>query len=129
MRWWLTVGGWAGRLGFGVLGLLLSVGVRGGGIDREAVVRRHNPVVRGVEVDAPLWIAQEIYDPARSQNPVFELSSWRWALGVEQRWRERLGMGRDRGWDQRLARLSSLPVRDGTGVRWSIRDFRRMGVG
>jgi hypothetical protein len=64
----------------------------------------------------PLWIAQEIYDPATSQNPVFELSYWRWALSVAQRWRERLGMRRDKKWDDVIARLSPLPVKDGKYV-------------
>jgi hypothetical protein len=64
----------------------------------------------------PLWIAQEIHDPARSQNPAFELAYWRWALGVAQKWRERLGRPRDPHWDDVLARLSPLPVKDGKYV-------------
>jgi hypothetical protein len=60
----------------------------------------------------PLWIAQEIYDPGTSQNPAFELSYWRWALGVAQQWRERLGLPRDKKWDDIIARLSPLPVAD-----------------
>jgi len=64
----------------------------------------------------PLWIAQEIYDPATSRNPSFELSYWRWALGVAQRWRERLRIPRDKKWDDVIARLSPLPVKDGKYV-------------
>jgi hypothetical protein len=64
----------------------------------------------------PLWIAQEIYDPATSRNPVFELSYWRWALGVAQQWRERLQMPRDKRWDDVIGRLSPLPVKDGKYV-------------
>jgi len=64
----------------------------------------------------PLWIAQEIYDPATSQNPAFELSYWRWALGVAQKWRERLGLPRDKKWDDIIARLAPLPVADGKYV-------------
>jgi hypothetical protein len=64
----------------------------------------------------PLWIAQEIYDPATSRNPVFELSYWRWALGVAQQWRERLQLPRDKKWDDVIARLSPLPVKDGKYV-------------
>jgi hypothetical protein len=64
----------------------------------------------------PLWIAQEIHDPATSQNPSFELAYWRWALGVAQKWRERLGLARDAHWDDVRARLSSLPVKDGKYV-------------
>ncbi len=61
----------------------------------------------------PLWIAQEIYDPATSRNPSFELSYWRWTIGIAQQWRERLQMPRDKKWDDILARLSPLPVKDG----------------
>jgi hypothetical protein len=64
----------------------------------------------------PLWIAQEIYDPATSRNPVFELSYWRWALSVAQQWRERLQMPRDKKWDDVIARLSPLPVKYGKYV-------------
>jgi hypothetical protein len=64
----------------------------------------------------PLWIAQEIHDPATSQNPSFELAYWRWALGVAQKWRERLGLTREGHWDDVLAGLAPLPVRDGKYV-------------
>ena len=42
----------------------------------------------------PLWIAQEIHDPATCQNPSFELTYWQWALKTAQTWRERLGLPR-----------------------------------
>jgi hypothetical protein len=64
----------------------------------------------------PLWIAQEIYDPATSRNPSFELSYWRWSLGIAQKWRERLRMPREKKWDEIIARLSPLPVKDGKYV-------------
>jgi hypothetical protein len=64
----------------------------------------------------PLWIVQEIYDPAKSQNPSFELSYWRWALDVAQQWRERLGLPRDAQWDDVIAKLSPSPVKDGKYV-------------
>lgn len=64
----------------------------------------------------PLWIVQEIYDQATSQNPSFELSYWRWALGVAQQWRERLGLKREVHWDAILAQLSPLPQKDGRYV-------------
>ena len=64
----------------------------------------------------PLWIAQEIYDPATSRNPSFELSYWRWALGVAQLWRERLNLPRDKQWDDIIARLAPLPVAEGKYV-------------
>jgi hypothetical protein len=64
----------------------------------------------------PLWIAQEIYDPATSQNPAFELAYWRFALGLAQRWRERLGLPRVPEWDDIVKRLAPLPVQDGCYV-------------
>ncbi len=64
----------------------------------------------------PLWIVQEIYEPAESQNPAFELSYWRWALGIAQQWRERLNLPRDAKWDDIIACLSPLPVADGKYV-------------
>jgi hypothetical protein len=64
----------------------------------------------------PLWIAQEIYDPATSQNPSFELAYWRWALSVAQAWRERLHLARDAQTDRVLAKLAPLPQRGGLYV-------------
>jgi hypothetical protein len=64
------------------------------------------------ELGPPLWIAQEIYEPATSQDPAFELSYWRWALGVAQQWRERLSLPRDKKWDDIISRIASLPVMD-----------------
>jgi len=64
----------------------------------------------------PLWIVQEIYDQATSQNPCFELAYWRWALGVAQQWRERLGLPRDEHWDHVIAHLAPLPQKDGKYV-------------
>jgi len=59
--------------------------------------------------------AQESYgrDRARNLNPTFELAYWYWALDVAQRWRERLGMGRDSAWEHVLRHLARPAVRDG----------------
>lgn len=64
----------------------------------------------------PLWIVQEIYDPATSQNPTFELAYWRFALGVAQQWRERLGLPRVPAWDEILQHFAPLPEKDGCYV-------------
>lgn len=73
--------------------------------------------VRGEYVlGPPLWIAQEIHDPATSQNPSFELAYWRWALAVAQQWRERLGLPREKHWDDVIAKLPPLPVHEGKYV-------------
>lgn len=80
----------------------------------------------------PIWIAQEIYNPATSRNPSFELSYWRWALGIAQQWRERLHLPRNKGWEAIIARLSPLPLKDGKYVAlesnpdtWDNIDSRR----
>jgi hypothetical protein len=64
----------------------------------------------------PLWIAQEIYDQATSQNPSFELAYWRWGLEVAQQWRLRLGLEREPRWDRVIATLAPLPQKDGKYV-------------
>jgi len=64
----------------------------------------------------PLWIAQEIHDPATSQNPSFELAYWRWALETAQRWRVRSGLSREAAWDHIVAHLPPLPEKDGRYV-------------
>ncbi|MPQ57901.1 hypothetical protein [Duganella sp. FT27W] len=64
----------------------------------------------------PLWIAQEIYDQRTSMNPSYELSYWARGLEIAQQWRERLGLARDAGWEQKRTHLSQLPVKDGKYV-------------
>ncbi len=64
----------------------------------------------------PLWIAQEIHDPAESQNPSLELAYWRWGLETAQRWRERLGLEREAHWDHIVAHLPPIPQADGKYV-------------
>ena len=77
----------------------------------------HFDAKQGVYVlGPPLWIVQEIYDQATSQNPSFELAYWRWALVVAQQWRERLGLPRDQQWDHVIAHLAPLPQKDGKYV-------------
>jgi hypothetical protein len=61
----------------------------------------------------PVQAAQERYDKSTMFNPTYELVYWRWALTVAQQWRERLGLPRDKKWDDVLQHLSLLPVSDG----------------
>lgn len=75
-----------------------------------------NEAEQRYDLGPPLWIAQEIYDQATSQNPSFELAYWRWTLGVAQQWRERLGLPRDEKWDHVIAHLAPLPEKDGKYV-------------
>lgn len=64
----------------------------------------------------PLWIAQEIYDQSSSMNPCYELSYWSCGLQIAQHWRERLGLGRDAGWDKMIKAIAPLPQKDGKYV-------------
>ncbi|MDR1332517.1 MAG: hypothetical protein LBK07_10500, partial [Tannerella sp.] len=57
--------------------------------------------------------AQETLRPDETVNPPFELSYWRYALGLAQQWRERAGMERDAKWDDVIDRLSPLAEKNG----------------
>ena len=57
--------------------------------------------------------AQETLKASETINPPFELSYWHFALEVAQKWRERTGMDRDKGWDRILKHLSPLTAKDG----------------
>lgn len=79
----------------------------------------------------PLWIAQEIYDQATSQNPTYELSYWARGFTIAQEWRERLGLPRDGQWERMRTRLAPLPQKDGRYVAlestpdtWDNKDSR-----
>ena len=59
-----------------------------------------------------LLLAQENFG-FETYNPTFELEYWRWGLETAQKWRERLGLDRDKKWDHVIKHLSKLPVKDG----------------
>jgi len=71
---------------------------------------------RRYNLGPPLWIAQEIYDPATSMNPAYELSYWVRGLTLAQAWRERLHLGRDADWDRMIRAIAPLPQQDGKYV-------------
>ncbi|SIT22271.1 hypothetical protein SAMN05421788_105268 [Filimonas lacunae] len=56
--------------------------------------------------------AQERFKAESTFNPTYELVYWRWGLETAQQWRERLGLPRNKKWDEVLAGLSPLPVQD-----------------
>jgi hypothetical protein len=64
--------------------------------------------------------AQESYGQfrARNLNPTFELAYWYWGLETAQKWRERLGLGRNPKWEQVMQLLSHPTIREGvyTGI-------------
>jgi hypothetical protein len=59
--------------------------------------------------------AQESYGQYRRQNlnPAFELAYWYWGLSTAQQWRQRLGMERNRQWDEVMSKLARPNVREG----------------
>ncbi|MBW4889154.1 hypothetical protein KXQ82_05480 [Mucilaginibacter sp. HMF5004] len=57
--------------------------------------------------------SQEVHNQATTINPPYELTYWHWALGVAQKWRERLGLPRDKSWDEVMNKLAPLPQQDG----------------
>ncbi|MDR2139683.1 MAG: sialate O-acetylesterase [Tannerella sp.] len=61
----------------------------------------------------PLATVSENSNYRISRNPTFELSYWRTGLRWAQTWRERLGLSRNPHWDEIIAHLAPLPVRDG----------------
>ncbi len=64
--------------------------------------------------------AQESYGQfrARNLNPTFELAYWYWGLETAQKWRERLGLGRNPKWERVMQMLSHPTIREGvyTGI-------------
>lgn len=80
---------------------------------------RKDPSDGSYHLGPPLWIAQEIYDPWATKDPTYELAYWRFALETAQQWRLRLGLQRNRLWDEQLAHLAPLPTRHGRYVAMS----------
>ncbi|MET8978054.1 hypothetical protein ABZX85_20815 [Streptomyces sp. NPDC004539] len=61
---------------------------------------------------SPVMPAQEFYDARTTEDPTFELAYWWWGLEIAQRWRERLGLERDKR-RQHIQDNLALPHRDG----------------
>ncbi len=60
-----------------------------------------------------LQCAQENFPKDKTLNPTFELTYWRWALETAQQWRTRLGLAREKKWDDVLEHLAKPSVADG----------------
>ena len=56
--------------------------------------------------------AQETLRAAETMNSPFELSQWRFAMDVAQRWRERRGEGRNMEWEELIDKLAPLTYID-----------------
>ncbi|MFN8094460.1 MAG: glycoside hydrolase family 65 [Vicinamibacteria bacterium] len=61
----------------------------------------------------PLQGAQEIFPRETTRDTAFEVAYWRWGLETAQRWRERMGLGREPRWQRVLDRLPPLPRAEG----------------
>jgi hypothetical protein len=61
----------------------------------------------------PVIPAQENHPARETWNPTFELAYWAFGLELAQRWRQRVGLPRSASWDQVIAGLAPLPVREG----------------
>lgn len=48
-----------------------------------------------------------------TKDDVFDLAYWNWGLNQAQVWRERLGLARNKHWDEVRKHLAPLPVKDG----------------
>ena len=62
---------------------------------------------------APVIPAQERHDPRITINPTFELEYWSYGLSIANEWRERLGMEKNKRWEEVRNKLSLLPMKDG----------------
>jgi len=60
-----------------------------------------------------LQTAQEIFPKDKTFNPTFELTYFRWALETAQQWRTRLGLPREKKWDDVLNGLAKPSIADG----------------
>lgn len=69
-------------------------------------------------IGPPFADAAEIYfdDHDHQWNPTFEVAYWRSGLETAQRWRQRIGLGRDVHWDHVIAHLPPLATRNGVYV-------------
>jgi hypothetical protein len=60
-----------------------------------------------------LQSAQEIFPKDKTFNPTFELTYWHWGLEMAQTWRTRLGLPREKKWDEVLDGLAKPTVAAG----------------
>jgi hypothetical protein len=61
----------------------------------------------------PVIPAQENHPPRETWNPTYEIEYWLYGLKKANQWRERLGLKRNKNWDEIVSKLSKLPEKDG----------------
>lgn len=64
----------------------------------------------------PLKSVNESTPESTTQNPSFELVQWYYGLQVAQNWRVRMGLLRDKHWDDVLKKLAHPTIKDGKYV-------------
>jgi hypothetical protein len=75
-----------------------------------------DPATNRYVLGPPLQVVSENAPVESATNPAFELGYWRFGLRVAQTWRERMGLERNKEWEEVLTNLAPLPVQDGKYV-------------
>jgi len=81
--------------------------------DFMASIPTYNPQTKKYNLGKGLIPAQECFDAVSTFNPTYELSYWSWALNIAQQWRLRLGLSREKKWDNIIQNLAPLPQVNG----------------
>ncbi|HEX6848286.1 MAG TPA: hypothetical protein VF144_14990 [Chitinophagaceae bacterium] len=69
----------------------------------------YDPKTKKYNLGKGLIPAQECFDAVTTFNPTYELTYWSWALQKAQQWKQRLGLPRDKKWDEIINNLAPLP--------------------
>jgi hypothetical protein len=69
----------------------------------------YDPKTKKYNLGKGLIPAQECFDAVTTFNPTYELAYWSWALQKAQEWKQRLGLPRDKKWDEIINNLAPLP--------------------
>jgi len=69
----------------------------------------YDPKTKKYNLGKGLIPAQECFDAVTTFNPTYELAYWNWALQKAQEWKQRLGLPRDKKWDDIINNLAPLP--------------------
>jgi hypothetical protein len=80
--------------------------------DFMASYAHYDPATKKYILGKGLIPAQERFRAEETYNPTYELAYWHWSLNIAQEWRQRLGLSRNKKWDDVIAGLSPLPVQD-----------------
>lgn len=72
----------------------------------------YNATTKKYNLGKGLIPAQECFDAVSTFNPTYELAYWHWALNIAQQWRIRLGLERNKKWDEIISNLAPLPIKD-----------------